>query len=87
MVLTLADAGLVAEVEGGIEAGEDLDQVFAAYPDRTARIDMGCATPVQHGERLAPVALNGEVGRSYVRESGDGAIFVAKVTRRDEPAP
>jgi hypothetical protein len=86
VVLTLADRGLVDEIQRRIDGGEDLDAVFEQYPDRTARLDMGCRSPLDHGQELAPVALDGEIGRSYVRPSGDGAIYVAKVTERDAPS-
>ncbi|MGF1668353.1 MAG: hypothetical protein ACFCVC_18995 [Acidimicrobiia bacterium] len=85
VVLNLADAGLVPDIQARVDAGEDLDAIFEAYPDRTARLDMGCASPIDHGPALAPVALDGEVGVSYARPAGDGAIFVAKVTERDAP--
>jgi hypothetical protein len=85
-VLNLADATLVPEVQAMVDAGDDLDDIFETYPDRTARIDMGCTSPIDHGDALAPVALDGEVGVSYARPSGDGAIFVAKVTSRDAPS-
>lgn len=86
VVLNLADAALVPEIQARVDAGEDLDDIFELYPDRTARLDMGCASPIDHGQALAPVAVDGEVGVSYARESGDGAIFVAKVTERDAPS-
>ena len=86
VVLNLADASLVSDIQARVDGGEDLDDIFELYPDRTARIDMGCASPIDHGQALAPVALDGEVGVSYARESGDGAIFVAKVTERDAPS-
>jgi hypothetical protein len=85
VVLNLADAELVPDIQERVDAGEDLDAIFEVYPDRTARIDMGCASPIDHGQALAPVALDGEVGVSYSRPAGDGAIFVAKVTERDAP--
>lgn len=87
VVLNLADASLVPDIQARVDGGEDLDDIFERYPDRTARLDMGCASPIDHGQALAPVALDGEVGVSYARESGDGAIFVAKVTERDAPGP
>jgi hypothetical protein len=86
VVLNLADAELVPDIQARVDSGEDLDAIFAVYPDRTARLDMGCASPIDHGPALAPVALDGEVGVSYARPSGDGAIFVAKVTERDAPS-
>lgn len=86
VVLNLADAELVPDIQARVDAGEDLDAIFEVYPDRTARLDMGCTSPVDHGQALAPVALDGEVGVSYARPAGDGAIFVAKVTERDAPS-
>ncbi len=86
VVLNLADAELVPDIQARVDAGEDLDAIFDVYPDRTARLDMGCASPIDHGQALAPVALDGEVGVSYARPAGDGAIFVAKVTERDAPS-
>lgn len=86
VVLNLADVELVPDIQARVDAGEDLDAIFDLYPDRTARLDMGCASPIDHGQALAPVALDGEVGVSYARPAGDGAIFVAKVTERDAPA-
>jgi hypothetical protein len=86
VVLNLADAELVPDIQARVDAGEDLDAIFEVYADRTARLDMGCASPIDHGQALAPVALDGEVGVSYARPAGDGAIFVAKVTERDAPS-
>jgi hypothetical protein len=86
VVLTLADRELVDAIQQLVDAGEDLDTIFDRYPDRTARLDMGCRSPLDHGQELAPVALDGEIGRTYARPSGDGAIYVAKVTSRDAPA-
>ncbi len=86
VVLTLADADLADEVERRAEAGEDLDEIFADYPDRTARIDMGCLSPLDHGLELAPVALDGELGRSYAFRPEAGGVYLAKVTERDAPA-
>ncbi len=85
VVLTLADADLTEEVERRAEAGEDLDDIFGAFPDRTARIDMGCRSPLDHGMELAPVALDGDVGRSYAFRPEAGGVYLAKVTERDAP--
>lgn len=85
VVLNLADASLTEEVEERVEAGEDLDDIFADHPDRTARLDLGCHSPLQHGMELAPVALDGEVGTSYARHPESGGVYVAKVTERDAP--
>ena len=86
VVLNLADAVLVDDIQSRVDAGEDLDAIFELYPDRTARLDMGCRSPIEHGPELAPVALDGEVGVSYARPTSGDAIYVAKVTERDAPA-
>ena len=90
IVLTLADTALgdealAAAVERRVEDGEGLEAIFAAYPDETARFDLGCHSPLEHGMELAPVALDGELGRSYARRHETGGVYVAMVTERDAP--
>ncbi len=86
VVLTLADETLVGEVESRVAEGEGLEEIFADYPERTARLDLGCLSPLEHGAELAPVALDGEVGRSYARHPEAGGVYVALVTERHAPA-
>jgi hypothetical protein len=85
VVLQLADAELSAPIRAEAEAGDDLDVIFERYPDRTARLDMGCRSPIEHGAELAPVALDGEVGRTYLRDTADEAIYLVKVVERQAP--
>ena len=85
VVLTLADEALVDPIQQRVDDGDDLDDIFATYPDRTARIDMGCRSPIAHGTELAPVALDGEVGRSYARHPQAGGVYVVKVVERTAP--
>jgi len=85
-VLTLVDTTLSAEIEGRVEDGEGLEAISAVYPDRTARLDMGCLSPLEHGVELAPVALDAEVGRSYARHPETGGFYVVVVTERQAPA-
>jgi len=90
IMLTLADTALgdealAAAVERRVEDGEGLEAIFAAYPDETARFDLGCHSPLEHGMELAPVALDGELGRSYARRHETGGVYVAMVTERDAP--
>jgi len=71
--------------EDALFLGEGLEAIFAAYPDETARFDLGCHSPLEHGMELAPVALDGELGRSYARRHETGGVYVAMVTERDAP--
>ena len=86
VVLTLLDPSLAGEVESRVEAGEGLEAIHAAYPDRTVRVEPGCLSPLDHASDLASVALDGEVGRSYARKPDVGGVYVVLVTERLAPS-
>ena len=68
------------------DEGVTLDEMRAELGDGVEEVDLGCAAPVNHPEPVAPVALDGEVGRAYARRFSDGTLYVVAVTSRDAPA-
>ena len=84
--LGITDPELTATIESGVETGETIASLSADHPGSTEIIDLGCNIPIEHGTLLAPVALDGEIGVAYIRETTDGTKYVVEVTERDAPA-
>ena len=86
-MLMLAPAGRELEpmVEALVFSGAGVDEIEAEMGDGVERIDLGCLSPAQHPEAVASVAVDGEVGRAYIRRFSDGTLYVAVVTERDAP--
>lgn len=84
--LGVTDPAAVPAIEEKVEDGVDIDTLAADHADSTETIDIGCNIPVEHGPLLAPVALDGEIGVAYLRETSDGSVYVVEVTERDAPA-
>ncbi len=84
--LGITDPAALPSIEEGVEAGADIDTLAGDHSDATEIIDIGCNIPVEHGPLLAPVALDGEIGVAYLRETSEGNTYVVEVTERDAPA-
>lgn len=74
-----------ADIAAFVENDVSLDEVERRLPDAVERVDLGCANPFRHPEPLQPVAVDGEVGKAYLREFSDGTVYVAAVVTRDAP--
>ncbi len=74
-----------SEIAALVESDVTLEQVEATLPEAVERVDLGCTNPFQHPAPVQPVAVDGEIGRAYLRSFSDGTVYVVAVTERDAP--
>lgn len=85
VMLAPVSADAEPRIEAFISETTTIDDVLAGIPDAVESVDLGCASPVQHPQPLQPVAVDGEIGRAYLRAFDDGTMYVAGVIERDAP--
>lgn len=70
-------------LESLVDEGATVAEIEADLGDGLEHLDLGCASPVQHPPAVAPVAVDGEIGKPYLRRGSDGSVYVAIVTERE----
>lgn len=87
-LLMLAPSGpeLDEKVETLVDGGATIPQIKSELGSDVEEVDLGCASPAQHPLPLAPIAVDGEVGKAYALRFSDGTLYVVAVTERDAPA-
>lgn len=85
--LLIADQERADAIESAVERGSDLDTLASEFPGVVEATEIGCNIPIEFGPLLSPVAVDGEIGVAYLRETEDGTRYVVQVTERDAPDP